>query len=55
VSRRLLSITHKIHLTHSLTHCAREKAGIAGNVLEDPAIRWEIYTTVMICEKREDC
>ncbi|KAH3743668.1 AMMECR1 protein [Pelomyxa schiedti] len=34
-----------------VTHCANRKAGISGDVLRDPGVHWETYTTIAISEK----
>jgi AMMECR1 domain-containing protein len=36
-----------------VTRCANEKAGIAGDVLSDPDVKWEIYTTTILKENKK--
>eukprot|EP01107_Rhizomastix_libera_P004817 TRINITY_DN17928_c0_g1_i2.p1 TRINITY_DN17928_c0_g1~~TRINITY_DN17928_c0_g1_i2.p1 ORF type:complete len:198 (+),score=28.55 TRINITY_DN17928_c0_g1_i2:60-653(+) len=36
------------------THCATRKAGIPGDPLNDPEVKWETYTATVIDEKEEN-
>eukprot|EP00727_Mastigamoeba_balamuthi_P007483 m51a1_g3355 hypothetical protein (194) ;mRNA; f:416356-417066 len=34
-----------------VTHCANRKAGIEGDVLSDPEVKWQTFTAVLVREK----